>query len=367
MVEPRIRGCHSSGKEVKRPYGAEAQINRGPAVHDRPGPRWLRWPASIRLGRPTATATRSNDGRTSWNPSHNIVQPPPRPVKTAKCAQGIPQAPPPPARPQLPMADIAQATEPDFWDGVDLATIGVERAQEIAGWRPGDRMLATLSLDVSNTAKVVAAAIAFHGWTGWPGLDRLAELTRTAKPHVSRATKELELAGILVKTRRHHKAGHVGIQYSFSGRAIAEALDFRAGKNGNGTITNMVTAEGTDASAKIARATNSAITNMVMAEGCASAEMVMAGDYASAELATDTDSAITNMVTAEGCAGENLEASTNSAITNMVTEPEFLFLLEQKEKEERKKKKERTALNADEGGDGIFLDGRKRKKTRRPR
>ena len=143
--------------------------------------------------------------------------------------------PPPPASPQLPMADIAQDTEPDFWDGVDLASFGVERAQAIAAWPREDRMLAVLSLDVSKTAKVVASAIAFHGWKGWPGLDRLAELTRTAKPHVSRATKELERAGILVKTRRYHKAGHVGMQYSFSGRAIAEALDFRAGKKGTPT------------------------------------------------------------------------------------------------------------------------------------
>ena len=42
-------------------------------------------------------------------------------------------------------------------------------------------------------------------------------------PNVSRATKELQGAGIIARRRRYHSGGNVGIQYTFNGLALAKA------------------------------------------------------------------------------------------------------------------------------------------------
>ena len=144
-------------------------------------------------------------------------------------------------QPQLPMADLAKATQPSLWDGVDLEAFGVDRAATIGNYRPAERMLTALGLDVSLSAKVIAAALAYHGWVSWPGLDRLVAITRIAKPNVSLAAKELEDAGVIRKSRHYHPKGQVGIQYAFSGAAIAQVLEFRDYHIDNGGSSAIIT------------------------------------------------------------------------------------------------------------------------------
>lgn len=122
---------------------------------------------------------------------------------------------------QLPQADIAQATQPSLWDGVDLAAFGVERAETIAGYKWADRMLLTLSLvEVSATARIIATIVAWHGWVAYVSLDRLAQLSRLDKGNVSRAIRELNQAGIW-RTSKTRKRNRTVTQYAFSGMAIA--------------------------------------------------------------------------------------------------------------------------------------------------
>ena len=69
----------------------------------------------------------------------------------------------------------------------------------------------------------MAAALAFHGWSSWPSRETLAQFTNLHPNHISRASKELEDAGIISRRRRYHKGGTVGIQYTFNGDALISA------------------------------------------------------------------------------------------------------------------------------------------------
>ena len=128
----------------------------------------------------------------------------------------------PPVGSQLPDAEIAHAVQPSLWDGVDLAQFDSTRADLLAGYRPGDRMLLASSLsNVSPTARLVAVALAYHGWNSWPSRERLAQLLRIPKQNVSRATRELTDAGIVRKYRRNRTSESVN--YQFSGLPLLEA------------------------------------------------------------------------------------------------------------------------------------------------
>ena len=85
-------------------------------------------------------------------------------------------------------------------------------------------MLAALGLPVSNTAKIVAAALAWHGWHGWPSRETISGLTGILPQNVSRAGKELEKAGIIRRAKRKHRSGAVGIQTTFKGLAIVATV-----------------------------------------------------------------------------------------------------------------------------------------------
>ena len=124
---------------------------------------------------------------------------------------------------QLPAADLVHNTQPGLWDGVDLEAFGAERAALISNYRPADRMMLALGLDVSSTAKVLAALVAYHGWLSWPSRDRLAELSGISKSHLSEASKELVTAGVwaVTKTRKDRKWKY---QYAFRGQAFSNSL-----------------------------------------------------------------------------------------------------------------------------------------------
>ena len=62
-------------------------------------------------------------------------------------------------------------------------------------------------------------------------------------PNVSRATKELEEAGIIARRRRYHSGGNVGIQYTFNGLALAKATVEQEHPTLQGAIINVITAE----------------------------------------------------------------------------------------------------------------------------
>ena len=123
---------------------------------------------------------------------------------------------------QLPNASITAAVQPGLWDGVDLAQFEATRPGLIEGYRPADRMLLALSLtEVSPTARIVAAALAFHGWSSWPSRDRLARMLRIHKRNVSRAMRELERAGAVHSFRRHRTSGSV--EHVFGGQLLLAA------------------------------------------------------------------------------------------------------------------------------------------------
>ena len=124
---------------------------------------------------------------------------------------------------QLPHADIAQATQPGLFDHLPASDFTVDHFVLINA-RPADRMLACLALDVSNAAKIVAAAIAYHGWSAWPSRETLGRLTGLKPQNVSRAMKELESAGVVVRKKRFHSGGTVGMQTTFDGPSMAEAV-----------------------------------------------------------------------------------------------------------------------------------------------
>ena len=123
---------------------------------------------------------------------------------------------------QLVQPDVAQATAPGLFEDLPDPAL-TEHHRVIIDARPGDRMLLTLSLDVSPTAARVASALAYHGWSSWPSRETVGKLAKVHPNHVSRACKELEDAGIITRRRRYHPNGNVGIQYTFLGDALVEA------------------------------------------------------------------------------------------------------------------------------------------------
>ena len=143
---------------------------------------------------------------------------------------------------QLPQADIAKATQPGLFDDLPESAFTVDH-KILVNARPADRMLACLALPVSNAAKIVAAAIAYHGWSSWPSRETLCRLTDLKSPNVSRATKELEEAGIIARRRRYHSGGNVGIQYTFNGLALAKATVEQEHPTLQDAIINVITAE----------------------------------------------------------------------------------------------------------------------------
>ena len=202
---------------------------------------------------------------------------------------------------QLVQADVAKATQPGLFDNLPDSAFTVDH-NLLIGARPADRMLLCLALDVSASAVKVAVALAYHGWTSWPSRETLCRLTNLKSPHVTRATNELEKAGFVVRRRRYHTGGNVGIQYTFNGLALAEATAHQEHPTLQTAITNLVTApqntRGQDPTA---------ITNLVTAEE--EDQEARAG-------------AVTNPVTAElGISRRDYQFG-NRAVTNLVPEPE---------------------------------------------
>ena len=125
-----------------------------------------------------------------------------------------------------PMADTAAQTQPGLWDGIDLSKFNAARATLIDRMQPADRMLLMLSRkDLTPTARIVGAALAYHGWVSWPSLDTLADLLNIDKRHLSRPVHDLVDHGYARRSKRSGARGSVSTQYVFSGLAILNALD----------------------------------------------------------------------------------------------------------------------------------------------
>ena len=123
---------------------------------------------------------------------------------------------------QIPQADVAKATAPRLFE-LDPSEYTLPHRQ-IEGARVGDRMLLALGLNVSPTAKIVAACLAYFAreWTGWPSRETIARLTGVKPPNVTRALRELEQASVIVRRKRYGAGGTVAIQTTFKGMAVAE-------------------------------------------------------------------------------------------------------------------------------------------------
>ena len=202
---------------------------------------------------------------------------------------------------QLVQADVAKATQPGLFDNLPDSAFTVDH-NLLIGARPADRMLLCLALDVSASAVKVAVALAYHGWTSWPSRETLCRLTNLKSPHVTRATNELEKAGFVVRRRRYHTGGNVGIQYTFNGMALAEATAHQEHPTLQTAITNLVTAPQNTRDQD-----PTAITNLVTAE------------EEDQEARAD---AVTNPVTAEPGISQRDYQIGNRAVTNLVPEPE---------------------------------------------
>ena len=202
---------------------------------------------------------------------------------------------------QLVQADVAKATQPGLFDNLPDSAFTVDH-NLLIGARPADRMLLCLALDVSASAVKVAVALAYHGWTSWPSRETLCRLTNLKSPHVTRATNELEKAGFVVRRRRYHTGGNVGIQYTFNGLALAEATAHQEHPTLQTAITNLVTAPQNTRDQD-----PTAITNLVTAE------------EEDQEVRAGVD---TNLVTAEPGIPRRDYQIGNRAVTNLVPEPE---------------------------------------------
>ena len=143
---------------------------------------------------------------------------------------------------QLPQADIAKATQPGLFDDLPESAFTVDH-KILVNARPADRMLACLALPVSNAAKIVAAAVAYHGWSSWPSRETLGRLTDLKLQNVSRALKELENAGVVVRKKRFHSGGAVGMQTTFDGPSMAEAVAHQGHPVLEGAGINMIRAD----------------------------------------------------------------------------------------------------------------------------
>ena len=124
---------------------------------------------------------------------------------------------------QLPTADIAHQTQPGLFDHLPPSAFTIDHKTLIKA-RPGDRMLAALGLPVSNAAKIVGPALAWHGWNAWPSRETISGITGILPQNVSRASKELEKAGCIRRAKRKHRTGAVGIQTTFKGLAIVATV-----------------------------------------------------------------------------------------------------------------------------------------------
>ena len=102
----------------------------------------------------------------------------------------------------LPITDITKATQPDIFDGLDLSEFAPAQLKTITELLPADRMRLVLGLDVPPTARIVAGALAWHGWIAYPSRDYLARRLRIAPSNITRALNELEAAGIIRKAER---------------------------------------------------------------------------------------------------------------------------------------------------------------------
>ena len=152
-----------------------------------------------------------------------------------------PSTPPTPAPsstpPQLVMAEIAAATQPSFFSKADARAFSATRPDifAIKDWRPGNRMMFALrqrigkhGKELTPTARIVLAAIAFHGWLSWPTQQRLADLLNIRKNHVSRAIAELVAAGLLWVSKAYGRKGNAAaeLQYGiFGGELVAPAVN----------------------------------------------------------------------------------------------------------------------------------------------
>ena len=143
------------------------------------------------------------------------------------------------------MPAIAAATAPSLWAGVDLAGIGLsaEQAAEIAGFRPAERMLLALRLtQVSATARIVAAAVAYRGWIAWPSNADIGALAGVRPSRVSEALGELDAAGVWVRARKRY-GRRWRVQFAFAGAAVAAAYLERSGIGRDSTIRNLADPE----------------------------------------------------------------------------------------------------------------------------
>ena len=230
---------------------------------------------------------------------------------------------------QLVQPDVAQATQPGLFDDIPDSAL-TEHHRTIIDARPGDRMLLTLSLDVSPTAARVASALAYHGWSSWPARETLGKFAGIHPNHVSRACKELEDAGIITRRRRYHQGGNVGIQYTFNGTALVAAAANQEHPVLGPAIAALVEAANTKSVSALSsdkETQSSANTNLVSApEGDGDTRELANTNSVSADSTDDTNHthANTNLVSAQPEAQGHEYQIGSRANTNLVREPEMI-------------------------------------------
>ena len=149
--------------------------------------------------------------------------------------------------PQLPLPDIHYDTQLTLWTDVDLDALGVDkgRANRLSEMFTGDRMMVALTMaGLTPIERIVNAALAFHGWLPYPGLDHLETDLGIAKRHITTAIRALQVKTGLRKYKTDYGHGRKSFQYAFSGIAVLAALDAkearkrdqrsRDSENGNG-------------------------------------------------------------------------------------------------------------------------------------
>jgi len=126
---------------------------------------------------------------------------------------------------QLPQADVVHETAPWLFDGLPTSEL-INECVKLDGWsHTGDRMLFGLGLPVSGAARQVAAILLWYGWASFPSRETLCERTGFNAPNVTRATRELEREGFLVRrTRTTSGRGLQGNFYVFCGMAVCREL-----------------------------------------------------------------------------------------------------------------------------------------------
>ena len=127
---------------------------------------------------------------------------------------------------QLPQVDVVHQTRPGLFDYLPPECI-TDAHRALDAWpHAGDRMLVSYRLPVSRTAQAVAGALLWHGWSSYPSRERLSAMTGIAGlGNISRAQKELEEAGIIVRRKRVKSGrGYAGNTIVFNGRLVCELL-----------------------------------------------------------------------------------------------------------------------------------------------